>query len=148
MLRHVKMVIVYVVLLLAPIALADNYNFPAKSVNLNAAYQEEFFKAQQMVTELAPADDAAACTGVELADGSYLLGGNAIEQDDSVIPEGFATKLTATGDMAWAWKSGVSGMDGILSVAQLPNGEVLIVGAPSLSSSLIKLSPRTHNRYC
>jgi len=150
MMAPVKMLLACITLLLAGVA-SENYNFPAKSVNLNAAYQVEFFKAQHMTESpplgLAPADDAAACTGVELVDGSYLLGGNSIESDGSTIPEGFATKLTATGDMAWAWKSGVSGMDGILSVAQLPNGEVLIVGYRAINGintrSITKLNADT-----
>lgn len=116
-------------LLLAPIALAETYNFPAKSNNLDAAYKADFFKAHRMTTELNPAYDAAACTGAALSDGSYLIGGNAAEAEGNHHGEGFATRLSATGDMVWAWKSGVVGQDGILSVAQLPNGEVLAAGA-------------------
>jgi len=116
-------------LLLAPIAMADNYNFATKSVNLKNAYKAEFFKAHSMESQLYPAADAAACTGVEMADGSYLLGGNSIEAEGSTIGEGFATKLDSKGNLLWAWKSGISGNDGILSVAQLPNGEVLAAGA-------------------
>jgi len=131
----------------AATALADNYNFAAKSVNLPAAYRAEFFKAHHMTAELYPAADAAACTGVELADGSYLLGGNAIESDESTIGEGFATKLNSQGDIVWAWKSGVNGTDGILSVAQLPNGELLAAGyryiGSTIKRSLTKLNQTT-----
>jgi len=147
----IKLLLGFFTLLLAPAALGDMYNFPTKSVNLNAAYQGEFFKTHAMEAELSPAHDAAACTGVQLADGSYLLGGNAAEADGSTEAEGFATKLSATGDMVWAWKSGVSGKDGVLSVAQLPNGEVLVAGAYfSLFLSLFYNSlirpPPTHAR--
>ena len=45
------------------------------------------------------------------------------------MSEGFATKMSATGGLVWAWKANVSGKDGILAVAELPNGELLAVGA-------------------
>ena len=117
------------VLLLAPVALAGTYNLAAGSVNLKAAYKAVFFKAHTMEDQLYPITDAAGTTGVALADGSYVIGGNAGESEGSAYGEGFATKLDASGDMVWAWKSGISGQDGILSVAQLPNGEVLVAGA-------------------
>jgi len=76
---------------MAPIAMADLYHFPAKSVNMDKA----FIQGLKMVNPpVAPGghglDDAAACAGTQLADGSYVLGGNAVEG-------GFATKINADG---------------------------------------------------
>jgi hypothetical protein len=133
-------------LLLAP-ALADNYNFATMSVNLKGAMKAEFFKAHKMLHELTPSADAAANNGVQLADGAYLLGGVANEFEGSPDGEGFATKLDAKGNLVWAWKSGVKGTDACLSSAQLPNGEILVVGprpffSGLFSSRLICLLPQ------
>jgi len=114
---------------MAPIAMADLYHFPAKSVNMDKA----FIQGLKMVNPpVAPGghglDDAAACAGTQLADGSYVLGGRAVEGD-------FATKINADGTSAWAWTSGVAGVasagnktNGITAVEQLPSGDVLAVG--------------------
>jgi hypothetical protein len=111
---------------------ADTYTFPAKSVNLDAAYKTDFFEAHTLETQITPATDAHAVDGIELADGGYLLTGKAMESDGSSITEAFAVKLSATGTIVWGWKSGVSGKDASNAAAQLPNGEVLIAGMEAL----------------
>lgn len=121
-------------LLLAPLALADNYNFASMSVNLKGAYTPEFFTQHLMLQPLSPAADAAANNGLQLDDGAYLAGGGAAEYEGAFmaghggVAEGFATKLDANGKMVWSWKSNHVGPDTCLGSAQLPNGEILVVG--------------------
>ena len=134
--RDLTMQLVCLTLLLAPYAMADLYNFPTKSVALASSYQGGFFNTHPMTNH--NLYDANGCHGVQLADGSYFLGGNAIEAEGAspTVSEGFATKMSATGGLVWAWKANVSGKDGILAVAELPNGELLAVGACFLFLSL------------
>ena len=116
-------------LLLAPLALADNYNFASMSANLKGAYKPEFFTQHLMLQPLSPAADAAANNGLQLDDGAYLAGGQAAEYEGAAAGESFATKLDANGKMVWSWKSNHVGPDACLGSAQLPNGEILVVGA-------------------
>ena len=115
-------------ILAASAANADVYTFPAKSVNLGSAYSPAWFKTATLASQLSPATDAHAVHGIELADGGYVLTGKAIESDGSAVHEAFATKFSASGDLVWAWKSGVSGQDAANAAAQLPNGQVVIAG--------------------
>ena len=123
------------VLFLASTVLATDtaYTFPAKSVNLNAAYTTDWFAAHTLGSgtgNIHPAMDAHAVHGIQLADGGYILTGKALEADGSTVTEAFATKLSATGSIVWGWKSGIAGKDAANAAAQLPNGEVLIAGTP------------------
>jgi len=140
-------------LLLAPLALADNYNFASMSVNLKGAYKPEFFTQHLMLQPLSPAADAAASNGLQLDDGAYLAGGGAAEYEGAFmaghggVAEGFATKLDANGKMVWSWKSNHVGPDSCLGSAQLPNGEILVVGyrfvGDHIKRSLTKLNKKT-----
>ena len=124
--RALRVLLTFAVLCTA--VFGEVYNFPAKSVNIGSAYTESFFSTTSLEAQITPATDAHAVHGIELADGSFVLTGKALEAEGSPNHEAFAVKLSATGAVVWGWKSGVSGQDASNAAAQLPNGEILVAG--------------------
>lgn len=112
---------------LAPLARAEYYNYPVKSINLDAAAAIDSYVAHGTPDALEPAEDMHAVHGIELAGGGFALVGKALESEDGEHSEAFAVALDAAGAVAWAWASGSGGDDAANSVAQLPDGGDLLV---------------------
>jgi hypothetical protein len=109
------------------VAAGGTNTYPVKSYNLDKAATPVWYKKYPGVS--IGVQDAAACYGVPLSDGGFLLCGAGNEAEGSTVAEGFALRLTPGGDVAWKWLSGYNGADTVIGCNQLPNGgDILVVG--------------------
>ena len=101
--------------------------YPVKSYSLDKASTPVWYKKYPSVS--IGVNDAAACYGVPLSDGGFLVCGAANESEERQVAESFAMRLTPGGDVAWKWVSGYAPNDAVISCNQLPNGgDILVVG--------------------
>lgn len=123
------------------------FTYPVKSINLQDAAKPTFYVGFSGDATLQPAEDLHPVHGIECADGGFVLVGKAAEGGGASAMEGFAVKFSASGTKLWSWKSGVTGDDAINAVAQLSNGDVLVVGWRKVGSvgrrSVTKLNVAT-----
>lgn len=136
----------FLVCLLAslPSALAGSANFPVKSTNLDAADTIAFYNGLEFTSNAATLEDPHPVHGIETSDGGFVFVGKALEcraqsgneasncatGQDGTKTEAWAIKINPGGTAnTWTWRSGHAGKNDIAnSVAQLPNGDILVAG--------------------
>lgn len=111
------------VLYLLTLVHADFDNFPVKSINVDKAWDVEFYT--NPFTEQNDLEDPHPVHGIETSDGGFIFVGKGFNAGKM---EGFALKISSKGEKDWLWTSKVAGDDAINAVLELPDGGVVLAG--------------------